>query len=129
MVSLIGKCSMVLSTLPRRLCIPVNSMYKIINSPYSLFHRYALLPVTQQSLVLPVKQQNSLQRTPTVQLVNSFKSKVKLRKRCEDCYFVKREGRRYVMCKTHPRHKQRSLIVDNKQPYPRKYLTDQDFWY
>ncbi|XP_048224315.1 39S ribosomal protein L36, mitochondrial [Perognathus longimembris pacificus] len=38
-----------------------------------------------------------------------FKSKVSLRKRCRDCYLVKRRGRWFVLCRTHPRHKQRQL--------------------
>ncbi|XP_048371713.1 39S ribosomal protein L36, mitochondrial [Sphaerodactylus townsendi] len=46
---------------------------------------------------------------PILQPVASFKSKVALKKRCKDCYFVRRRGRLYVYCKTHPRHKQRKL--------------------
>ncbi|XP_038626409.1 39S ribosomal protein L36, mitochondrial [Tachyglossus aculeatus] len=38
-----------------------------------------------------------------------FKTKGVLKKRCKDCYFVKRRGRWFVLCKTHPRHKQRQL--------------------
>ena len=30
----------------------------------------------------------------------------RLKRRCKDCYFVFRKDRLYVMCKTHPRHKQ-----------------------
>nr|XP_018869119.3 39S ribosomal protein L36, mitochondrial isoform X1 [Gorilla gorilla gorilla] len=38
-----------------------------------------------------------------------FKNKTVLKKRCKDCYLVKRRGRWYVYCKTHPRHKQRQM--------------------
>ncbi|XP_055101787.1 large ribosomal subunit protein bL36m isoform X1 [Symphalangus syndactylus] len=38
-----------------------------------------------------------------------FKNKRVLKKRCKDCYLVKRRGRWYVYCKTHPRHKQRQM--------------------
>ncbi|XP_012516939.1 PREDICTED: 39S ribosomal protein L36, mitochondrial [Propithecus coquereli] len=38
-----------------------------------------------------------------------FKTKGVLRKRCKDCYLVKRRGRWFIYCKTHPRHKQRQM--------------------
>ncbi|XP_039325737.1 large ribosomal subunit protein bL36m isoform X2 [Saimiri boliviensis] len=38
-----------------------------------------------------------------------FKTKGVLKKRCKDCYLVKRRGRWYIYCKTHPRHKQRQM--------------------
>ncbi|XP_007653713.2 39S ribosomal protein L36, mitochondrial [Ornithorhynchus anatinus] len=38
-----------------------------------------------------------------------FKTKGVLRKRCKDCYFVKRRGRWFILCKSHPRHKQRQM--------------------
>ena len=36
----------------------------------------------------------------------SYKVKTRLRKRCRHCYFVWRNGRLYVECPEHPRHKQ-----------------------
>ena len=33
----------------------------------------------------------------------------KLKKRCKDCYFVVRDERTYVICKSKPRHKQMSM--------------------
>ncbi|NWU58754.1 RM36 protein, partial [Dromas ardeola] len=38
-----------------------------------------------------------------------LKTKTSLRRRCKDCYIVRRRGRLYVYCKTNPRHKQRKL--------------------
>ncbi|NXY73089.1 RM36 protein, partial [Glareola pratincola] len=38
-----------------------------------------------------------------------LKTKTSLRRRCKDCYIVRRRGRLYVCCKTNPRHKQRKL--------------------
>ncbi|XP_005340784.2 large ribosomal subunit protein bL36m [Ictidomys tridecemlineatus] len=38
-----------------------------------------------------------------------FKTKAVLKKRCKDCYLVKRRGRWFVYCKTNPRHKQRQV--------------------
>jgi len=50
--------------------------------------------------------------TPKVPILLSscgFKVKKKLKRRCKDCYFVVRQGRVFVICKTHPRHKQMSM--------------------
>ena len=38
--------------------------------------------------------------------VREYKAKVRLRKRCKSCKFVWRNGRLYVDCAEHPRHKQ-----------------------
>ncbi|NXS12608.1 RM36 protein, partial [Neodrepanis coruscans] len=40
-------------------------------------------------------------------LLAGLKTKTTLKKRCKDCYIVRRRGRLYVCCKTNPRHKQR----------------------
>lgn len=50
--------------------------------------------------------------TPKVPFLLSscgFKVKRKLKRRCKDCYFVVRRGRVFVICETHPRHKQMSM--------------------
>ena len=45
------------------------------------------------------------------QIINNsnrtFKTKVSVKKRCADCYFVRRKGVLKVYCKKFPRHKQR----------------------
>ncbi|KAL8194226.1 UNVERIFIED_CONTAM: hypothetical protein K2H54_005889, partial [Gekko kuhli] len=46
---------------------------------------------------------------PSLQPVAGMKCKVIIKKRCKDCFIVRRRGRLYVYCKTHPRHKQRKL--------------------
>ncbi|XP_008850737.1 39S ribosomal protein L36, mitochondrial [Nannospalax galili] len=46
---------------------------------------------------------------PHLQPSQGFKTKGVLRKRCRDCYLVKRRGRWFVYCKTNPRHKQRQM--------------------
>lgn len=38
-----------------------------------------------------------------------FKTKGVIKKRCKDCYRVKRRGRWFIYCKTNPRHKQRQM--------------------
>ncbi|KAM6135126.1 large ribosomal subunit protein bL36m [Pterocles gutturalis] len=42
-------------------------------------------------------------------LLAGLKSKTSLKRRCKDCFIVRRRGRLYVYCKTNPRHKQRKL--------------------
>ncbi|XP_006012634.1 large ribosomal subunit protein bL36m [Latimeria chalumnae] len=44
---------------------------------------------------------------PCLQHTAGLKTKSALKRRCKDCFFVRRRGRLYVYCKTHPRHKQR----------------------
>lgn len=49
---------------------------------------------------------------PSVALVNNergMKQMGNCKRRCKDCYFVVRYERLYVMCKTHPRHKQMAM--------------------
>nr|XP_046274389.1 39S ribosomal protein L36, mitochondrial [Scatophagus argus] len=47
------------------------------------------------------------QHLPCVQPSAGMKTKSALKKRCKDCFFVRRRGRLFVFCKTNPRHKQR----------------------
>ncbi|XP_026112201.1 large ribosomal subunit protein bL36m [Carassius auratus] len=42
-----------------------------------------------------------------VQPSAGMKTKTALKRRCKDCFFVRRRGRLFVFCKSHPRHKQR----------------------
>ncbi|XP_055842446.1 39S ribosomal protein L36, mitochondrial [Episyrphus balteatus] len=53
--------------------------------------------------------------------VAGFKVKGRLKRRCKDCYFVIRDRRHYVICPTHPRHKQMSM---KKRDYKTWILTD-----
>lgn len=67
-------------------------------------------------------QQTLLQ--PSVNAVNvvrGMKQKGHLRLRCKDCYFVRRQERLYVMCKTKGRHKQMSMKTKPKNTW---ILTD-----
>ncbi|TKS88638.1 39S ribosomal protein L36, mitochondrial [Collichthys lucidus] len=47
------------------------------------------------------------QLLPCVQPSAGMKTKSALKKRCKDCFFVRRRGHLFVFCKTNPRHKQR----------------------
>ncbi|XP_042292650.1 39S ribosomal protein L36, mitochondrial isoform X1 [Thunnus maccoyii] len=44
---------------------------------------------------------------PWIQPSAGMKTKSALKRRCKDCFFVRRRGRMFVYCKTNPRHKQR----------------------
>uniref|UniRef100_A0A8C8RKH6 Ribosomal protein n=1 Tax=Pelusios castaneus TaxID=367368 RepID=A0A8C8RKH6_9SAUR len=44
---------------------------------------------------------------PLTQAVMGMKTKGIVKRRCKDCFIVRRRGRLFVYCKTHPRHKQR----------------------
>nr|XP_032636448.1 39S ribosomal protein L36, mitochondrial [Chelonoidis abingdonii] len=46
---------------------------------------------------------------PVGQTVMGMKTKGVIKRRCKDCFIVRRRGRLFVYCKTHPRHKQRQL--------------------
>lgn len=46
---------------------------------------------------------------PCLQPALGFKTKGVIRKRCRDCYRVKRRGRWFIYCKTNPKHKQRQM--------------------
>ncbi|KAM8819639.1 large ribosomal subunit protein bL36m [Rhynchonycteris naso] len=46
---------------------------------------------------------------PSLQPAVGFKTKGVIKKRCRDCYRVKRRGRWYIYCKTNPKHKQRLM--------------------
>uniref|UniRef100_A0AAY4E0N1 Ribosomal protein n=2 Tax=Denticeps clupeoides TaxID=299321 RepID=A0AAY4E0N1_9TELE len=47
------------------------------------------------------------QRLTCAPSLAGMKTKSALKRRCKDCFFVRRRGRLFVFCKTHPRHKQR----------------------
>ncbi|XP_023816007.1 39S ribosomal protein L36, mitochondrial [Oryzias latipes] len=47
------------------------------------------------------------QHHPCIQPTAGMKTKSALKRRCKDCFFVRRRGHLFVFCKTNPRHKQR----------------------
>uniref|UniRef100_A0A0A1WEL6 Ribosomal protein n=1 Tax=Zeugodacus cucurbitae TaxID=28588 RepID=A0A0A1WEL6_ZEUCU len=49
--------------------------------------------------------------------VAGFKVKGRLRRRCKDCYFVVRQERLFVICPTHPRHKQMAMKKREKNTW------------
>ncbi|KAK9746265.1 Ribosomal protein L36 [Popillia japonica] len=69
--------------------------------------------------------QHNLLAIPSVSLNQTcgFKVKGRLRKRCKDCYFVMRQQRLYVICNTHPRHKQMSPVKDERNTWMLSHAT------
>lgn len=63
----------------------------------------------------------SIANPPELNLNRGMKQFGRLRRRCKDCYFVMRHERLYVMCKTHPRHKQMQMKKKDKNTW---ILTD-----
>lgn len=57
---------------------------------------------------------------PVINQVCGMKVKGQLELRCKDCYYVARRERLFVMCKTHPRHKQTQM---KKRDYKTWILT------
>ncbi|KAF7285904.1 hypothetical protein GWI33_009377 [Rhynchophorus ferrugineus] len=55
--------------------------------------------------------------TPAIIPNCGFKVVGKVRRRCKDCYFVRRQERMYVICRTHRRHKQMSMVKREKNTW------------
>lgn len=60
---------------------------------------------------------NTCNVTPLVNQSCGFKFKRVLKRRCKDCYYVVRENRLHVICKTHPRHKQLAITKPEKSTW------------
>ncbi|XP_070702995.1 large ribosomal subunit protein bL36m [Pempheris klunzingeri] len=79
--------------------------------------RTLLLPSARISSVLPPSRGPSAHCAPSLlgqcqhlacsQPSAGMKTKTALKRRCKDCFFVRRRGHMFVFCKTNPRHKQR----------------------
>lgn len=52
-----------------------------------------------------------------------FKDKDVLKIRCPDCYFKKVDDRWWVLCHTHPRHKQRQKVEDIRKKWIVTHIT------
>lgn len=91
-----------------------------------LFHRIHYICDRQKLNYLPnsgINHSISSFLQPILPICNpvyGLKTKGRLQLRCKDCYFVCRQERWYVMCKTHPRHKQ---VKVKKRDYKSWILT------
>ncbi|KAK5621696.1 hypothetical protein CRENBAI_020121 [Crenichthys baileyi] len=97
-------------TLPKSAANAYRCLWTVAAVPRSMLllaARVAPLP----SSVLPVQSAPSMPgqylHLPRIQPAVGMKTKSALKKRCKDCFFVRRRGRLFVFCKTNPRHKQR----------------------
>lgn len=77
----------------------------------------SLAPISDSQLTRPLLQPSSL----ALNFDRGFKQMGRLKRRCKDCYFVMRQERLYVICKTHPRHKQMQMKKKEKNTW---ILTD-----
>ncbi|XP_037906504.1 39S ribosomal protein L36, mitochondrial [Hermetia illucens] len=107
-----------LKTLVQRWAPLLTAQSRILSSLTSLRSFHCLTPpvgslrsLTPNSQIPMEPIASSLLRptVPLVEQVAGFKVKGRLRRRCKDCYFVIRQERLYVICKTHPRHKQMAM--------------------
>lgn len=71
--------------------------------------------IVQPNLLVPVVQ--------NIVPCCGFKVMGKVRRRCKDCYLVRRNERMFVICKTHPRHKQMSMVKDPKNTWILSHAT------
>lgn len=108
--------------------VQVSRLNLILSSPVtSAFRRLCTLTVAQRSPFLSQASVTSIQadspgscihhhgtsllgqcqHLACIQPSAGMKTKSSLRRRCKDCFFVRRRGHLFVSCKTNPRHKQR----------------------
>ncbi len=60
----------------------------------------------------------------------TYKTEDRLRLRCRDCFFERRDNRLYVECKTHARHRQAQLLREPITPWRfRRKIWKQVKWY
>uniref|UniRef100_A0A4X2M2E9 Ribosomal protein n=2 Tax=Vombatus ursinus TaxID=29139 RepID=A0A4X2M2E9_VOMUR len=95
---------------------PLFQMSRCLAKPSSISaflfaSRQSTVPIDANPMKYSSKIQPFLSRylLPSFQPALGFKTKAVLKKRCKNCYFVKRRGRWFVYCETNPRHKQRQL--------------------
>ncbi|KAM7383894.1 hypothetical protein PAMA_011316 [Pampus argenteus] len=84
-------------------------LYTLTTAPRTLL----LSSARVSSIQLPSSAQcgssllGQCEHLPCTQPSAGMKTKSALKRRCKDCFFVRRRGRMFVYCKTNPRHKQR----------------------
>lgn len=69
-----------------------------------------------------LRQNQSLELMPQIQtssliFIRTFKMRMVLKRRCRDCYFAYEDGRKMVLCNTHPRHKQKQIMPPAKSKW------------
>ncbi|XP_059801130.1 large ribosomal subunit protein bL36m [Hypanus sabinus] len=112
-----------------KMALLVKNLFQVVNKPFLQWNRFSVLwtsvsSVMQKHLIIPAAMKPMVwpdhykvrpiamlflepHQQQGIQNCAGMKTKSALQKRCKDCFFVRRRGRLYVYCKTHPRHKQR----------------------
>ncbi|XP_042883500.1 39S ribosomal protein L36, mitochondrial-like [Penaeus japonicus] len=92
-----------------------------------------LSPLMRSLHMMPVISREII-RKPLLQPVATsvlqscgMKQKGKLTLRCDDCYYVMRKGRLFVMCKTKPRHKQMAMQKKEKNTWILTHATQSPY--
>lgn len=97
----------------------LNCIFQNVSRNFSIFSNSM---ITNSHKPIEPLQSSILQPASIfVNIQRGMKQVGRVKRRCKDCYFVMRQERLYVMCKTHPRHKQMSMI---KRPKNTWILTD-----
>ncbi|XP_026156003.1 large ribosomal subunit protein bL36m [Mastacembelus armatus] len=108
-VAQMSRCSLTFSS-------PATSVYRCLYTLTTAPHKLLLSSATISSFQ-PSSSGSSVQcgpsltgqcqHLPCIQSSAGMKTKTSLKRRCKDCFFVRRRGHLFVFCKTNPRHKQR----------------------
>lgn len=88
-----------------------------INTSASLFHLLAKQTTINSATNQCFESKLLIPISPLIVPNCGFKVKGRLKRRCKDCYFVVRQKRLFVICETHPRHKQMSMIPKEKNTW------------
>lgn len=54
---------------------------------------------------------------PQILFIRNYKTAGRLRLRCRDCFFERRDNRLYVECKTYARHRQAQIMSEPRTPW------------
>ncbi|KAL5969842.1 39S ribosomal protein L36 mitochondrial [Taenia solium] len=55
--------------------------------------------------------------SPQIFFIRDYKTAGRLRLRCRDCFFERRDNRLYVECKTYARHRQAQIMSEPRTPW------------
>ncbi|VDD76682.1 unnamed protein product [Mesocestoides corti] len=89
-------------------------MWSILASLINLGRRHLLNTLQAPSKFFPGYA--SVLQTPNLCL-RYYKTEDRLRLRCRDCFFERRDNRLYVECKTHARHRQAQIMREPITPW------------
>ena len=81
---------------------------KIISASFAIdyFRKAPISNINYKTIQKPLLLQSQILNANIQQQKRTYKQKLRLRQRCKNCYFIWRNGRLYVECPEHPRHKQ-----------------------